>query len=757
MPWLEARKTGKKEKLFLFMLMMGVACNPASAEVLKWISTFEDTKESIDNSIEINSPYAAAFSGDGRHLYVSSLELDPVLASSTSSISAFSINGNSGQQDYGSIEGNLLEVLTQGDVIKNGAGESTKLTKFSSPWKIVSAKDGRYIYVLSRYDNAIIQFERELSEQSEQYGKLVKKIKTYELDVNLISNPHDAVVSPDGVHIYVVGDYSIVAFDIEAESGELTRKQSLVNGVGGVSGLYAIQNITISPDGRNIYVTSRMSDNRGKNALHVFSRDSREFEDLGTTNAANAQPKENSHFGEFKYTASIEDGKDGIVSMGLPWGVKVSPDNKHVYVTSKNNNAINLFERNLVEPVDSTVADSSSPEFSPETQFGFPQFRLSYFTSIERLQYDWQDFLSPMNLDISADGKRVYVALFGDSLVDHDGGVAIFNRNAANGRLTLIAVDKHDRKSNDALNKPQEILLNSTGDVVYLTSIVGEIAAYGVSAGVDLKLEPVNETGDVDAKSLDVWVNEEESRLNLISDSSDEYTFRVTNTSSKPAHNVKILMIWPDFIELENASSQESACSVNKAEMLCQRPDLASGDQIVITAKAHVAGKGHGIASIDVFSDEVDESSEDNSALTKVVSGTPPEAADDFLEYIANVPLKLLENDSDIDDDEISLDSVEKITEMGGVVSFVKGGKEAFYFPPEDFKGRDSFGYTITDSDGYSASAMAYVFVGVPVVISTGVEEEEEVKEKKKLFGSTGLFSLLAFVLIMVSRRKQFK
>ena len=63
-------------------------------------------------------------------------------------------------------------------------------------------------------------------------------------------------VSPDGNHVYVTGsvDDSVVVFERNATTGELTFLEAHRDGMGGVGGLSGAEGIALSPDGAHLYV-----------------------------------------------------------------------------------------------------------------------------------------------------------------------------------------------------------------------------------------------------------------------------------------------------------------------------------------------------------------------------------------------------------------------------------------------------------------------------------------------------------------------
>ncbi len=133
-------------------------------------------------------------------------------------------------------------------------------------------------------------------------------------------------VSPDGRHVYVAAHFSdsVVAFKRNPATGKLKRIDVERNGDGGVTLLDGPRGLAISPDGRYVYVAVYVD-----SALVAFRR--------------------NAKTGKLSLDAEKQSGADGITLMGSPLQVAVSPDNRHVYVTSGLDDAVAWFERNGTE------------------------------------------------------------------------------------------------------------------------------------------------------------------------------------------------------------------------------------------------------------------------------------------------------------------------------------------------------------------------------------------------------------------------
>jgi 6-phosphogluconolactonase (cycloisomerase 2 family) len=82
------------------------------------------------------------------------------------------------------------------------------------------------------------------------------------------SQPRAFAISPDDRYLYVGGEQDIVVYERDLGTGALTEVQRLVDGVGGVTGLVPADSLAISGDGESLYAVSA-----GENSLVSFVRD----------------------------------------------------------------------------------------------------------------------------------------------------------------------------------------------------------------------------------------------------------------------------------------------------------------------------------------------------------------------------------------------------------------------------------------------------------------------------------------------------
>jgi len=249
--------------------------------------------------------------------------------------------------------------------------------------------------------------------------------------VDGIVGPLSLAVSPDGASVYVGGngDNAVAVFSRNVTTGALTFVESQQDGVGGVSGLQAPSHVAVSPDGKNVYVSSEGSD-----AVAVFSR--------------------NGGTGALTFVESKRDGVGGVVGLAGAAGVVVSPDGAHVYVTGAQDNAVTVFSRNA------TTGALTFVESQQDGVAGVQMMRV------------------PRGVAISPDGANVYVGALNDN------SVVVFSRNAGTGALTFVEFHQNLVGGVDGLGGPRSVVVSADGANVYLcTSVDYSVSTWARNAG----------------------------------------------------------------------------------------------------------------------------------------------------------------------------------------------------------------------------------------------------------------------------------
>ena len=299
-------------------------------------------------------------------------------------------------------------------VLSRGAGlgalsfvRSRPDLRIARPTGMAISPDGEHMAVLAAGDDLLYSLERDETDGT---------VATVDTEIEGVDDPSDpggaanglyesssVTFSPDGKHVYVTAysEYSIAVFALNQATGELTYVETEKDGVdsgdggGTVDGLYEPYSVAVSPDGKSVYAPGD-----GDDAITAFTR--------------------NSTTGRIVFAESELDGVGGVEGLGGADSVAVSPDDKHVYVGSESDEAVVVFARN------STTSQLAFVEVKQSTTAG---------GSVAALD-------SVADIVVSADGKQLYVLA--------DDRVLRFDRNAANGHLTLAEVET------DGVNDPTD-------------------------------------------------------------------------------------------------------------------------------------------------------------------------------------------------------------------------------------------------------------------------------------------------------------
>jgi len=271
----------------------------------------------------------------------------------------------------------------------------------------------------------------------------------------------DAAVSPDGKNVYVASfnGHSVARLNRNTTSGALTQPAGTAgcvsaDGSGPCAdghGLSYPTGVAVSPDNKSVYVTSYYG------GVARFNRN--------TTTGAITQPAGTAGCVSEDGSGPCADGR-GLTGAT---GVDVSPDNKSVYVASTLSDTVARFNRNTTSGV--------------ITQ---PTGAAGCVGVMGGCAGAWLD--APMGLDVSPDGKSVYVASYLNK------AVVRLNRNTTTGSIAQapgtagcisddgssgVCVDGH------ALYGPHDVAVTPDNKSVYE-------ADYGSNALVRFNRNPAN-------------------------------------------------------------------------------------------------------------------------------------------------------------------------------------------------------------------------------------------------------------------------
>jgi 6-phosphogluconolactonase (cycloisomerase 2 family) len=209
------------------------------------------------------------------------------------------------------------------------------------PGAIDISPDGKYVYVVTEGDNAIVRFRRD-----PQTGALTPRgcIEDNEVGDSECADTTTGLLtvsglamSPNGKSLYTTseGDEAITRFKRDTQTGALTPKGCIedneaeaVECADSTVGLESVTSVVVSPDGESVYAASEHD-----SALVRFNRD--------TGNGA-LTPRGCIEDDDF---AALECARTGK-ALGSAEGIVISKNGKTIYVASEGDSAVSRFHRN---------------------------------------------------------------------------------------------------------------------------------------------------------------------------------------------------------------------------------------------------------------------------------------------------------------------------------------------------------------------------------------------------------------------------
>ncbi len=304
---------------------------------------------------------------------------------------------------------------TAGCVSEDGSGPCADGHGLRSPYSVAVSPDGKSVYVASAGSDAVARLNRNrttgaLTQPAGTAGCISETGAGPCADGHGLDSPRDVAVSPDGKSVYVVSWYSqaVVRLNRNPTTGALTQPAGTAGCIGEPGwgepcadghALNGPEKVTVSPDGKSVYVASFSG-----NAVARLNRN--------RTTGALSQPAGTAGCISEDGSGPCADGH----GLRNPSGVVVSADRKSVYVTSLHD-AVARLNRNrttgaLSQP-GGTAGCISEDGSGPCA--------------------DGHGLVSPNGVDVSPDGKSVYVPSIDSN------AVARLNRNRTTGALTQPA------------------------------------------------------------------------------------------------------------------------------------------------------------------------------------------------------------------------------------------------------------------------------------------------------------------------------
>lgn len=331
---------------------------------------------------------------------------------------------------------------------------------------LATSPDGNHLYAAGYYDGVIAVFSRD----SATGGLTLIEIQRDGVDgIDGLDSVMDVAVSPDGGHLYAVGDWDdgLAVFSRDGTTGRLTFVEVQKEGIGGVEGLEGAVAVEVSPDNRHVYVAGSLEDSvavfsrdsttgaltcvavyndgmggvdgiSGVSAI-AFSPDGRHLYATGYYGDSLAVFNRDSVTGELTFLEAFYDGTGSVDGLGGAYGVTMSPGGEHLYVAGEFDDAVALFSR--------------------DNATGRLTFVEAVFDGVGGID----GLAGAIDFAISSDGSHLYVAgWFDDSIVT-------FSRDSATGVLTFVQMQQDDTAGVDALCGARSVIVSADGAHVYVS------------------------------------------------------------------------------------------------------------------------------------------------------------------------------------------------------------------------------------------------------------------------------------------------
>ena len=264
---------------------------------------------------------AVAVSPDGRSVYAASYSSDAVAVFDRAP------------------DGRLAQKPgTAGCISDTGAGPCVDGTAVDFPDAVTVSPDGQSVYVASGSSDAVAVFDRAgdgtLTQKPGTAGCISETGAGPCIDGKALEFASSVAVSPDGQSVYVASaDSAAVAVFDRSGDGTLTQKAGDAGCIAedpyvcaDGAGLTFAKSVAVSPDGRSVYVASRIG------AVATFDR---------TRNGRLTQKPD-------EWGCISGNGDDGCTdgtALAASTSVAVSPDGVSAYVAAQFSNALALFDR----------------------------------------------------------------------------------------------------------------------------------------------------------------------------------------------------------------------------------------------------------------------------------------------------------------------------------------------------------------------------------------------------------------------------
>lgn len=369
-----------------------------------------------------------------------------------------------------------------GCVTQSGTlGECARGIGFRQMRDIAVAPDGAHAYAVALDSDSLITFRR--NPTTGAIAQLPKPLGCISIQVigdhcrkgTGLDGANSVAVSPDGMNIYVASKASdsVTVFDRNPDTGVATQKPGRAGCIAEIGssvcadgkGLDGARSVLVSPDGRNVYVASEISD-----AVATFDRD----------HSGGALIQKGGIGGCVSNTGTGGQCAKGR-ALDAPMSIAISPEGRSVYAAAANSDSVSQLTRSIADGSLLQPSETAGCISSAGTASGCAAGR-------------GLDGVSDVAVSNTPDGAYAYSAAPGSS------AIGVFTRHSVSGALTqrggtsgcISATASEGCATGRGIERVSSVEIPRDDGSLYATSASpGSLATFDLSTGG----VPVQRTG----------------------------------------------------------------------------------------------------------------------------------------------------------------------------------------------------------------------------------------------------------------------
>jgi 6-phosphogluconolactonase (cycloisomerase 2 family) len=297
----------------------------------------------IGDTQGLNGARDVVVTGDGKDVYVAGYDSDAV--------AHFRQQPGSGAYDFG-------------DMV---ADSQPGVIHLDGPQALALSPDEGYVYVAAAAGDALVVLERDATSGELSFDMAaIDNVGTHDY----LDGAYDLVVSSNGRHIYVasIEEDSVAHYEHDRVAGTLSLRSVVADGTG-VFGLIKANGLAISPDGRHVLAAGRQSGavavlpvdpTHGTLSFHAMW-DYNDISELSGARAVTISPDgrrvyvaaqyadavvafaRDAATGDLTFLEAFRDSFGGVEGIDTANGLALSADGRHLYVAGYGDAALAIF------------------------------------------------------------------------------------------------------------------------------------------------------------------------------------------------------------------------------------------------------------------------------------------------------------------------------------------------------------------------------------------------------------------------------